>query len=132
MGYKINFPALVIDKSSIVRINYRFLVGDKRLIRQGYRDVLIVDSEGNCFDTKEVEQSGGLSLYYSIKLIGLMVKLNPVLKQPVFKISIEELKGKLIALVNKHPQKFSALLPKQTLIQEIKEANSYIAIINIF
>jgi hypothetical protein len=99
---------------------------------KGYKNVLIVDILGNCFDTERVVQSGGLSLFYSIKLVGLMVKINPVLKRPQFIISIDELKNKLIEIIKKYPKKYAALSDSKTLIYEIEKCNSYEEIVNIF
>jgi hypothetical protein len=132
MNYKINFPALVIGESSIDKINYRYLVGDKRYMSKGYKNVLIVDILGNCFDTERVVQSGGLSLFYSIKLIGVIVRIKPVLKKPVYTILINDLRNKLIAIIEKSPKKFSALSDSHTLINEIKKCNTCADIINLF
>lgn len=132
MNYDIKFPALVIGKSSINKINYPYLLGDKRMINQGYKNVLIVDTEGNCFDIEKVEQSGGINWLYSIKLIGLMVRLNPILKRAVFAISLDELKHKLIEIVNQNSKRFESLFPREMLVNEIRRCKSYNEIINIF
>ena len=95
---EINFPALVVSESSIDKINYRYLVGDKRDISEAYKNVLIIDSLGNCFETERVEKNGGLSLFYSIKLVGLIVRIKPILKKLVYRISLVMLQDKLISI----------------------------------
>lgn len=132
MSDKINFPALVISASSIDKLTYRYLVGDKRLLSRGFRNVQIVDILGNCHDTERVVQSGGLSLFYSIKLVGYMVKVSPILKQPVYKISIPDLRNKLITIVRSYPKKFSALRDKVSLIEQLENSMTYSELINSF
>jgi hypothetical protein len=132
MNLEIKFPALVISKSFIDKINYRYLVCDKRFISVGFKNVLIIDVLGNCFDTERVVQNGGLSLLYSIKLVGIIVRIKPVLKKPVYTIPLRDLQNILIAIIEDHPKKFSALGNSRELIIEIKSAATYNAIINLF
>lgn len=132
MDKSIQFPALVISKGSVDRLGYKYLVGDKRLLNTGFKDVLIIDSSGSCFDVERVVQTGGLSLYYSITLVGYMVRIGPVLKQPVYAINVEQLQEMLIGVIKSHPRMFSNLLPSKTLIEEVKKAESIRQLIDLF
>jgi hypothetical protein len=132
MERSIQFPALIIGKGSIDRLGYKYLVGDKRLVNTGFRDVLIVDSTGCCFDVERVVQTGGVSLYYSIRLVGYMVKIGPVLKQPVYDIALERLQEMLIEIIKKHPRTFRNLLPSKMLVEEVKKAGSIRQLIDLF
>jgi hypothetical protein len=132
MDKSIQFPALVISKASIDRLGYKYLVGDKRLLKTGFKDVLIVDSAGSCFDVERVVQTGGLSLYYSITLVGYMVRIGPVLKQPVYDVNVEQLREMLIGIIKDHPTMFRKLLPSKMLIEEVKKAQSVRQLIDLF
>lgn len=132
MNIEINFPALVIGKSSIDKINYKYLVSDKRYISQAYKDVKIVDSSGNCFNVERVKKIGGINLFYSLKLLGLMVRVEPVLKESAYKISVEGLKKILIDLIEKYPQKFTALSDSRSLIGDVQKSETYSRIMNLF
>ena len=132
MDKEICFPALVISDSKIDRINYRYLVCDKRYINLGYKNVLIIDSEGYCFDVQRVVQSGGISLWYSLKLIGLLVRVKPVLKKQIFVIPLTDFRDRLIEIVKRHPRNFSSLDTAEPLIERLKRSPTYLDIINIF
>ena len=129
---KIRFPALVISKNSIDKLNYRYLVGDKRYIGTGFRNVLFIDSDGNCFDTETVVQDGGIDFLYSIKLVGLMVRVKPILNQPVYPIDLQNLKEKLASIVVHHPKRFSDLMDSRSLIREINQSKSMKELFDIF
>jgi hypothetical protein len=129
---KICFPALVIGKSSIDKIKYRYLVADKRYIPKAFRNVLIVDVNGRCFDTDGVTQSGGLSLFYSIRLIGYIVKVDPVLRQPVFTIDLSVLKKKIIDIITHNPAKFYQLSDTASLVDSVARCKSFEDIIDLF
>ncbi len=81
MNVRIVYPAIVIGVNTIDKINYRYLVADKRYLSTAFRNVRIVDYEGNLFDIPKVEKSGGLDLFYSVKLFGYIVKVKPFLKE---------------------------------------------------
>ena len=132
MEIKIHFPALVISKNSIDKLNYRYLVGDKRYIGTGFRNVLFVDADGNCFDTKTVVQDGRIDFWYSLKLVGLIVRLKPILKQPVYPIDLQNLKEKLTSVVAQHPKRFSDMMDSKSLINEINQSKSMKELFDIF
>lgn len=132
MKEKINFPILVLSKDFVVKLNYKYLVSDKRFISTGFKKVLIIDSQGKCYDVQKVEQDGGLDIYYSIALFGYIVPVKPVLSQPVYNIELKEFKDKIIEIVDRHPYKFSSICDSETLIQEINHCNTFSELINLF
>jgi len=132
MDKQIHFPALVITDNSIDKLNYRYLVGDKRYVSKGFRDVLFVDSKGNCFDVERVTQVGGFSLYYSIKLVGYMVRIGPILKQPVYDIDLQGLKEMLTEIIKKHPKRFAAMYDGTSLTRKVNQAETIPELIDMF
>ena len=132
MDASISPPALVIGGSSIDKIRYRYLVADKRLISQAFRNVRIVDSKRQCLDIERVIQAGGLDLLYSLKVVGYMVRVDPILKRPVFRMDLEELKGVILTLVEREPYPFNALMCKEDLKQEVCNAESLERLIAVF
>lgn len=132
MQKKITFPALVIGRLSVDKINYRYLVCDKRLIYKAFKDVLIIDSLGNVFDTLGIRKIGGVSFFYSAKLLGLIVKVEPILKRPVYEITSEDLKKILISLVDKSPKEFLNWPDQDALKKQINMSGSYQEIMSLF
>lgn len=103
MNINIVFPAIVIGSNSIDKINYRYLVADKRYLSTAFKNVKIVDHEGKLFDVIRVENDGGLDLFYSIKLIGHIVRVKPILRGQVKKIDVESLKKNINGDCSKQP-----------------------------
>jgi hypothetical protein len=132
MNNNISFPAIVINRATIDKINYKHLVCDKRILNSAFRHVLIVDSLGKCFDIEKVIQSGGINLFYSLRLIGIMVKVEPVLNKPVYEIAIEELKNILIEIIRRNPANFLALNSPDTLIAKLKSCSSFKEVVDVF
>lgn len=128
----IHFPALVIGKSSVDTINYRYLVADKRFLDFAFKDVLIIDNDGQCFDVKEVVQAGKVDWFYSIKLIGLIIPVKPILAGPVKKISLSDLKNLIALAIKKNPQRFSSISDSNILISEVMECLTYTEIMKLF
>lgn len=132
MNKQICFPALVIKGTEINKISYKYLISDKRYLNIAYKDVLIVDQLGNCFELSGVKQTGGISLIYSIKLIGFIVKVEPILKKTIYQISLDEFRTKIIDILENSSNKFSNFGGKEWLINQVKKANSYEQIIQVF
>lgn len=126
------FPALVIGAKSVDKINYRYLVADKRYLSTAFRNVRIVDYDGKIFDVEKVQQDGGVDLFYSVKLVGYIVKVKPILQKPVEEIDLNNLKAMLIKIVKENPRQFSALLDSPILIREIESKTSISQIIDIW
>lgn len=132
MKEKINFPALVIGKSKIDKVNYSYLVADKRYVSIAFKDVLIVDVQGNCFDTEKVVQDGGFDFFYSIRLIGCIVRVKPILKQPVYKINIQELKNRMVHIIKLYPSNFFQISDTASLVDQVNSSVTFNELINLF
>jgi hypothetical protein len=131
MNSAISFPALVIGKS-IDRINYHYLVADRRMIHLAYRDVLLIDQEGNCFEMEGIRQEGGLSIYYSIVLVGKMVRVAPVIKKAIYHLPLDLVKDLLISWIQTHPNRLSAIADDQDIINDIHVSRTYLELIKSF
>ncbi len=132
MGIEIKFPALVIGKKSIDRINYRHFAGNKNFINIGYMDVVIVDSVGNFFYVIGTRQIGGVSLIDSILNFSWLVKMEPILKEPVKTIELDKLKNITIDVVENNHKFFADLDDTKSIIKKIKKSNSHLELINVF
>ena len=130
--HKISFPALVINKSKIDKIKYKYLVCDKRFIEVAFRQVLIIDALGKCFEVERIVQSGGVSIFYSLKLIGIIVKVEPILNKPVYEISLEKLKDILINIIDKSPSNVLALDSPERLRKKLRLCSTILDTINVF
>ncbi len=90
------FPILVIDKkNNLIVLDYKFLMGDVRLINQAFCNVEIVDSIGNLYKIKNVIKGSRINLIESIKKVGLMVRLKPILENDVEQITLIQLQDKI-------------------------------------
>ena len=132
MDNKIKFPALVISKNNVDKLNYTSLVANKAYVSKAFKDVLIVDFEGKCFETIEIKQSGGISILDSIKLFTKVVKVTPVLSKDVYFIDLNLLKDKLISVIWSNPKGFSNLDNIESLIANIQNCKRIEDVFKIF
>lgn len=127
------FPILVFDrKLDLIVLNYKFLMGDVRFVNQAFRNVEVVDSTGNLYKIKGVIKDSGINLIESIKKIGLMVRLKPILKEDVKKISLVEFQDKIFKYVSSNPQKWQHLDNMENLKGIIYSTKSHEELIRIF
>ncbi|MBD3906402.1 hypothetical protein NAL32_20970 [Chryseobacterium sp. Ch-15] len=127
------FPILVFDRGiDLIVLDYKFLMGDVRLINQSFRNVEVVDSLGNLYKIKNVIKDSGINLIESIKKVGLMVRLKPVLEEGVTHISLIELQNKIVNYVSANPKKWEHLDNIQNLKETIYFAKNYEELIRIF
>lgn len=130
-----NFPILVFDRGiDLIVLDYKFLMGDIRLVDQAFRNVEVVDSSGNLYKIKKVIKDSGINLVESIKKVGLMVRLKPILEQDVKQISLVQLKDKIFEYVSANPKKWKDLDldNSQNLKEAIYSAGSYEELIKYF
>ena len=126
------FPALVISTDNIDLIRYRYFVADIRYINVGYKDVMIVDLNGDLYLVDGVKKSGGVSVWDSIKNMGWLVKIEPILKKPVKKIKLDELKEIVSNIIKRYPKKFSNLSDKSSLLGFIDKSKTIKELIEVF
>jgi hypothetical protein len=84
-----NFPIAVFEKNdeALHFLNYKVLIGDKRL-STGYINVEIIDSKGCLYKVLSVKKDSKIRILDSIKHVGLMVELYPVLKEREYQIEL--------------------------------------------
>ncbi len=127
------FPILVIDKkNNLIVLDYKFLMGDVRLINQAFCNVEIVDSIGNLYKIKNVIKGSRINLIESIKKVGLMVRLKPILENDVEQITLIQLQDKIFEYVSSNPKKWEYLDNIKNLKKIIYSTKNYEELIRIF
>ncbi|MBA5246529.1 hypothetical protein H1R16_10425 [Marnyiella aurantia] len=133
MKKNMKFPILVFDRGiDLIVLDYKFLMGDVRLINQAFRNVEVVDSLGNLYKIKNVIKDSGINLIESIKKVGLMVRLKPILEEDVTQINLIELQNKIVNYVSANPKKLKHLDDIQNLKETIYSTKNYEELIRIF
>lgn len=128
------FPIILFEKndSKMFSLNYKFLMGDIRHKGIGFKKVDIIDSTGRLIHVKDVEQVSGLKLWESIKLVGLIVKLNPIVEGEVSYITLNELKNRVLQHLSRHVSDWSYLGPPSEIEQSVERASSFKDLIMVF
>ena len=87
-------------------------IADKRMLKvrnEWNSNFQVIDSNGQLYFIKNLEQEDGLLLWESIKIIGFMVKVKPVFLQEPSQIRLEELKSRISNHVEKNKGFWSPL-----------------------
>ena len=130
MNTEITFPALCIGNTSIDRLNYQYLVSGKKFMHVAYKNVSIIDTQGNCFEMEGVEHCGGISIIDSIQNFGTLFKVKPKLKIPVHFINVIDFRNKIAETLKRNPK---MLLNMQIAeIRDLGNYHTYIDLINLF
>ena len=116
----------------MIGLDYPFLMGDKRLFKKAFKNVNVIDSKGLLYKVNRVEQMGGILPWYSIKFMGLMVRLNPICEKEPSQISLGELKSRVSNHVEQNKRFWSPLNDGRGLKTMIKEALTFEELIKMF
>ena len=130
----LKYPVIVFDKhndsmSSISSYKKRFFITTREMIGF-YTNIEVIDSLGNKYEIKKAEFEK--NIIFSLLYLKMLVKVKPILKKPLSKISLDDLKVKAMNQVKLKPKFW---LPVDTIegIQEmVDNAKTYKELILIF
>jgi hypothetical protein len=88
------FPIITFhsDQGGLLSLNYKHLMGCKKLVSTAFKDIKIVDALGFEYLISGVNISGGVDIWNSLRYGCKMVKYEPILKNQPKKISLSQLK----------------------------------------
>jgi hypothetical protein len=129
---KIKFPALVLQKHGVDKINYKHFVGNPNYEKVGYKDVTIIDSSGNLFLVNGTRRVGRISIIDSIRNFDWLVKIEPILTEPVKKISLSDFKSILLEKVAANPKLLFRINSNEPIELIIQNSSCFEDLINVF
>lgn len=128
-------PIFLFTENDKKMVAMNTLIADKRLLStksDWNTNIQIVDSDGQLYFIKNLEQDSGLLFLESIKNVGLMVKVKPIFFQEPTQISLDNLKNRIKIHVTKNIRFWSALNDGRGLNKMIDDTNSFEELIKIF
>ncbi len=136
----IKFPVLLFEKndSKMFGLNYKYLMGDIRFFNKktgdysAFKNVEIIDSSGKLYFIKEVKKISGIKLWNSLKMMGLMIRLEPVMHKKTEFVSLEEAKIRIMQHVEKHSKIWLNLDTTNGIQKMIDNAKTHKELILIF
>lgn len=128
------FPVIVFERSDkkIFSLDYKFLMGDMRFVDVAFKNVEVVDSAGKVFKLTGVSKASGLRLLESIKLVGLIVKLIPIIEGDVKDISLSELQDRIFTHVSTNAKHWLVLDTLEGMKERIYSSKNFEELIKIF
>ena len=110
-----------------------YLMCDKRLLKNSiFKDAEIVDTLGVLHFFEDIEPISGILIGQSIKRIGLMVKIQPIIKKNPENITLDVLKERIKKNVVKNKQQWSGLNDGRGVVTMIDETQSFEELILLF
>jgi len=136
----IKFPVLLFEKndSKMFGLNYKYLMGDIRFFNKktgdysAFKNIEIIDSSGKLFFIKEVKKVNGIKLWDSLKMMGLMIRLEPIMNNKAELISLEEVKKRIMRYVKKHSKAWLELDTISGIQKMVDNAKTHKELILIF
>ncbi len=137
---EMKFPIIFFEKndSKMFSLDYKYFVGDIRFYNKeskeysAFRNIEVIDSNGNLFYIKKMKKISGITLWDSIIKVGLMIKLAPILEKPTSTCTLKDLKTRVLSYIENHPKRYIAIDTNEGLKGMINEAKTFRELILIF
>lgn len=128
-------PLIMFTEKDKKMASMNTFIADRRLLKiksDWNSNIQVIDSEGQQYFIKSLEQDSSLLLWESIKSIGLMVKVKPVFSQEPKQVSFEDLKNRVKAHIAKNKRFWSSLDDGRGLNKMVDETSNFEELIKMF
>lgn len=127
------YPLLILKKGddNIYAIKKMFgivSVGGEKF----YKNIIVIDTEGNLFEVSDVEIKGSAHFKYSIMYFQKMLKLNISFSKKIRKIELDEFKEMLKEKILKKPNKWLYMGTIESICKNIDRKNDFKGLISMF
>lgn len=134
MTTELKFPIIIFEKDDrkMYALDYKFLMGDIRYIDVAFKNVEVIDSKGSLYKLKGVKKASGIKILESLKLVGLIVKLEPLIDGEVGSVSLSFLKERALKQVSSNSKYWLSIDTVEGMKARIDSAESFEELIRIF
>ncbi len=129
------YPVISFTKNDKKIWSMDSLIADKRVLKtrdDWNSNIQIIDSEGQLYFIKSLEQDSSVLFWESIKSVGLMVKVKPIFEKESEEITLENLKIRVKNHVRKNKNFWSAVDDGRGLDTIIDDTTTFEELITIF
>jgi hypothetical protein len=129
----LNPPVAYVDpiKSEIDIRRRNFIYCTKGLGTNIYSGTYIVDSEGNSFRIKKVQQSGKVLFWTSLAVFSPIVEVLPEVDE-VVTLSVDQFRTLMLDTVKRKPKAWSSLDTVENIRKSLVKCTTYFDIMKVF